>query len=81
MMRWEEIFNFFENKEWLKSIRASQSKMNILEAIRKIEFHWVVVGTKICPYYGMISWILAHDFRPVFDKEKLLDAEGTNYRN
>ena len=30
MMRWAEIFNFFEIKEWLKSTRASQSKINIL---------------------------------------------------
>lgn len=60
MMRWEEIFDFFGNREWLKSIIDSHPNINHLEGIRKIELHSIASRDKIFPYCDMISWILAH---------------------
>lgn len=60
MMRWVEIFEFFEQSEWLKNTRTTETKNNRFEAIKATKLHKVTTRDKFFPYYDIVSWILSH---------------------
>lgn len=59
-MRWEENFDFFQERGWLSNTRSSQTKKNQFKAIRETKLHKVAARGRSFPYYDMVSWIFSH---------------------
>lgn len=60
MMRGAEIFESFEQSEWSKNTRITETKNNRFEAIKATKLHKVTTRDVIFPYHDIVSWILSH---------------------